>query len=1064
MIKKTIMIFLSLILASLLNGCASKEPSSDIKQYNISFYDEGSLYQVQTVDEGEVAIEPEKPTKVEKEFLYWCCDAGLTDKYDFKTPVTSDISLYSLYKRLEPFSDYSGEYNPVNSPLVSEQHFVEGDKNVDILLKADGVEMNSKIEKEQVLLTGGFEDLSVVDVNVDGENVVIKTSGVIKKQTSYAVFSKGTNKKGIYLTVPFEINERLIPSVSIDKSSVFVAPKEKDIFFSVKAQYQTLKHDDGLTPEEYLANINNGTYNYFSITEGQNVSLTIRSIHDDFSGFNAQLHYDGDSEFNDEVIDSVSQNIKLLISKEAFMDAKDHELSFELNVPSSYSHILVTPVKANTFSGNYHIHLVGCKFRNDLASHIEQLTTSPNNKKLFISIPDAVVTIESIFIASNYEIYGRLKIETENAVKNASISLKDITINEEVIKLVSKQFNDEDISIEAENVSVEVGYDSSLTGTIHQDDGASYKGIKSYIQDLALNDENNTINELIFIGTTLGKIAYGAYSGNYTMVGEAVGKAFGIDSIRDPALLMLDNLQSVMDKLTEIENGIQALGDKIDSIKKELENIGQQEYLNTFLNAYSIWDKFKSDYYAPIVDEIRNYTSAYYRYYYDFAMASHPDSSGKTASIEIYFDENGEVVFPADNFIYSVDGKIIDKSKTKTVVFPELEHTLAGIRHEGGHSYRSIENDVIADLVSYASYSDEEIAEILKTLTFNAMKSYFSSQSAIDGFTNKFEDFCQALTASDIISSINISPLTCLSIMLQTIFNFGFEIEPDFNLVAVKLQTVFYSAKKIFDFVKVINSGDVNIESYDELIEKVDTELSSDRFYRSNDENGNVYSYVCNTYVNAATNAYAIQFGIDYYKNITAKLVENDFKNINAPKLEEFESVSEEDIAFMKIKVKIYNIIKGTNYSFKSYLGKIGIIPKDIYDKTLGVLTKIDGIVAGEDTYDLTVPHLLDVVYFASPDSEPTYVEERKYDMKEFDRVIAAYVYAIKGEMIYFDDDETYQMVAGFGSTDMKDAEGYYKEEPIAFFGSDVNISYFWDDFKSSVTMWSYYVTFQPVH
>ena len=166
----------------------------------------------------------------------------------------------------------------------------------------------------------------------------------------------------------------------------------------------------------------------------------------------------------------------------------------------------------------------------------------------------------------------------------------------------------------------------------------------------------------------------------------------------------------------------------------------------------------------------------------------------------------------------------------------------------------------------------------------------------------------------------------------------------------------------------------------------------------------------------------------------------------------------------MKIKVKIYNIINGTNYSFKSYLGKIGIIPKDIFDKTLGVLTKIDGIVADEDTYDLTVPHLLDVVYFDSPDSEPTYVEERKYDMEEFDRVIAAYVYAIKGEMIYFDDDKTYQMVAGFGSTDMKDAEGHYKEEPIAFFGSDVNISYFWDDFKSSVTLWSYYVVFQPVH
>ncbi len=55
----------------------------------------------------------------------------------------------------------------------------------------------------------------------------------------------------------------------------------------------------------------------------------------------------------------------------------------------------------------------------------------------------------------------------------------------------------------------------------------------------------------------------------------------------------------------------------------------------------------------------------------------------------------------------------------------------------------------------------------------------------------------------------------------------------------------------------------------------------------------------------------------------------------------------------MKSKVTIYNIVKGTNCSFKSYLGKIGIILKEVYDKTLGILTSIDGIVSIDDTYDL---------------------------------------------------------------------------------------------------------------
>ena len=1072
--KATKTMILPWIMACLLASCNQVEPTTSnstyttdtsnsiVQQYTVSFYDGDDLYQVQTVDEGECAIEPEKPTKVEKEFQYWCSDPALTTRYSFTTPVTSDLSLYSLYENLPPFEDYNDKFLPVHAPFLTEQHFFEDDKDIEIALVPDGVTMSSSINTDQVLLSGGFEDLEVKSVKVETNLITIQTAGSVKNEMSYVTFSKATNKNNNYLTMPFEINERFIPSVSVDKSSILF--DKKDILFSVRSEYQTLKHSAEMTPEQYLENIQNETFNYFSVTKEQNVSLSILSIHNDFTGFDAKLHYEGDGDFNEEILENISQNVKLSITKDAFEDEKEHEFSFDLNVPQSTSRILVTPVKVNTYTGNYLIHLNGCKFRSDLPSHIEQMTTSPNNKNLLISVPDAEVTIESLRIINDFEIQGKLKIETEAQIKDAAVSLNEVTIGENVIKFLTKQFKDEDVSVSQEILPIEIGYDSSLTGTIHQDDGANYKGVKSYIQDIALDDADNTIDQLISIGCTLGKIAYGAYSGNYTMVKETVGKALGIDSLRDPSSLMLDRLQSVMDKLVEIDNRIQALGEKLDGLKKELETIGKETYLNSFLNAYDMWNSFKSDYYAPMLDQIRNYTTAYYRYYYDFAMASHPDSSGKTASIDIYYDETGEVVFPAGNLIYSVDGKIIDKSKTKTIVFPELEHTLAGIRHEDGHAYRSIENDIIADLVRHSTYSDKEIGDILKTLTFNAMKSYFSSQIVIDGFTNKFENFCQALTASDIISSINISPLECFTIILQTIFNFGFEIEPDLNLVTIKLQTIFYSARKIFDFVCVINSGDVSIESYDTLLRDVETELSSDRFYHSNDENGNVFCFVSNIYVTAATNAYAIQFGRDWYDKKTVRLVENDYKNFSAPQLESFESISEEDIAFMKIKVKIYNIVKGTNYSFKSYLGKIGIIPKEVYDKTLGILTRIDGIVEGDDTYDLKAPHLLDQVYFHEVGNEPSYVSERKYDMKEWDRVLAEYVYAIKGRMISFDDDETYDMIAGFGSTHMREATGEFHDQPIAFFGSDVDIAFFWDDFSDSVTVWSYYVVFKPVH
>lgn len=1060
MLKLAKLLFASMMSVCLLSGCSTNE----LKEFTVNFYNDNELYSSQHVKEGECAVEPEKPYQLEKNFLYWCTEQTLQNRYNFSTPVTSDLSLYSLFENEDPFNDYSEGYHSVNGPFLYTHKYFAGDKDIEIVLASDGVEMNNSISNEQVLLTGGFEDLTISSVTSENQVVTIRTTGTVKNETGYVSFSKATNKSKIYLTMPIEINERQIPSVSIDKATYSISKQNKDVNFSVVSKYQSLVHGE-LTPEEYLEKIKDGTFKYFSITENEKYEFSVTSIHEDFNGFDAKIHVKDD--FNDEAINDICNNIKLNITKEALDDGLDHELSFDFNVPQTLTSLLITPMKRDNFRGDYRIHAIGSRFSQSLVDNVLTLLTEPNNKNLFITIPDAEVFIRSINFANDYEIYGKIDIVTQSNLKTANVSLNEIKIGETIIDPLYKMFVDEKIDVEIEETPVVIGYDSTKTGTINQDEGASYLGIKSYIQSLSLDEDvDNTIDNLIFIGTSLGKFAYGVYSGDYMMAGDAVGKAFGLDFLRNPSLLMLDRLADIMDKLQEIENRIQEISEKIEDLKKELEEVGQQTVLNTFLEAYNIWNAFKSQYYAPMMDEVRNYTTAYYRYYYDFAIASHPDSIAE-ATINIYYDANGNLVFPADNLIYSVDGKIIDKSKTKSFEFPELYHTLAGIRHHKGHAYTTIEDDIIADLTSYRTYSDGELAEILKTLTFNAMRSYFSKQATIDSFTNTFKNFCEAITASDIVSSVSIAPLECFSILLKTVFNFGFEIEPDLNLVAIKLQSSFYAARKIFDFVVSVNYGDIDVNIYENLILKVEEELASTRFYRSNDENGNVFSLVSNCYIEAATKAYGIQFtcddkgGGDIVKN--AKIVADDFKNIDAEPIKDFVSVTDEDIAFMKIKVEIYNLIKGTNYSFKGYLGKIGIIPKEVYSMTFGILTKIDGIVKGEDDVDdLSHPGDYHQAAFSNPNATPE-ITYNKYDSIGDFYWDGEYVYGLKGRMISFDTGDSYEMLAAFTAARMKNAYGDYSDKPLGFFGNGINIGYFFHDFRDAVCVWSYYVSFRVI-
>lgn len=75
---------------------------------NVMFnVDGGSDVAMQTVATGALAVYPLTPKKENYTFAYWCTDRGLTEVYDFSTPVTTDITLYACYVQIANTVDFN---------------------------------------------------------------------------------------------------------------------------------------------------------------------------------------------------------------------------------------------------------------------------------------------------------------------------------------------------------------------------------------------------------------------------------------------------------------------------------------------------------------------------------------------------------------------------------------------------------------------------------------------------------------------------------------------------------------------------------------------------------------------------------------------------------------------------------------------------------------------------------------------------------------------------------------------------------------------------------------------
>lgn len=939
-------IFKKIILLStpalLLSGC----DFGGNKTFTVGFFDGSTLLEEVKVNKGETVNKPDEDIKKDYYVQDWYLDSGLNSIYDFSEPVTSNLSLYGSFNDSKTFEYFDEDFLAANSPFKTDTSFYEGDKNVTFNLIADDVELDTYLNIDTIKLMGCLSDLTVENVTKKDRTISIKTNGVLTTGEGHIILSRGVSKERVYFSTPIKVLERRVELV---EDSIVVYISEHSVKFTIRLVNESILNPNELGHDELLADLQANLDRYFYMDARSDFRLELQELSEDLSELTFMItSLNG---WDMSILNDLRDNRNLRVHDCLLASGREYRLKIDLTYARTHSVIQVSSAGNNFYKGTYSIHVSGARFSSLFISKSSELIASSNQ---MISINNATVNLTSIEFYGDQKITGTIEITTEDALSNATILLAKYESEEpgDTVEILNDLVSGYYISTNMETTEVELICDHSKNGTVYQDSGSSYEGAKISMEDMIFRtqeEEMSLLDMLVDQATLLGKIGYGVYSGEYASALDHIGRITGIDVLRNPAFRVLDYLGTIMDELKNIERKLDILDEKIESIKKQLEDLEELEILNNFMTAYNTWNDFIGTYYTPMKDYINNYTNSYYKYFYDLVLQSSLEEASRPV-ITLYFDVDGNVVFPNEYKTFSVDGKTIDTSRTYSVSIPKLHHAIAGIKNNKNHAYVDIELDIAADLLSYKVINEKDLGDLLKTLRFYAMKSYFNNSEAMNNFTNSFVNLCKAFTGQITESTLtNFTPLYSFTLMLEAINNFGFEIEPDLNIAAMKLEATFYSAKSIVDFVSVIDSGKIPSSLNDKLIEDVKNELTSDRFYHKNDLDGNVYCYASKTYVKYSCDAYGVYGLVD--KKIFRGDDHTQFgREYEAYDKSEFSSITKEDIALMRVKLSLSNMIKGNELTFKQYLGYIGMIPEKKFELVRGIIINLGNLMEYEDS------------------------------------------------------------------------------------------------------------------
>ena len=1018
----------------------SSSSESLVSVFTIGFYDGETLLFTQEVEEGQPIVRPETdPSKEGYAFVDWYADSTLNELFVFGNPATKNTAIFASFRLLHSFEDYNERIIPQYSPLSTEATFTEGDTDIVIPVLATEVGLFSNLPINAVRLFGAFEGLTVTGVAVDQNHLTVTTEGTVKAGEGYLALSKDATSKGCYLTLTVPVEER---RAEIDATSYRFGSDNKDkLDFTIAFTNLAIAREEGMTSAQYKEKVNSGQAPYFTL-DSDRYALELLDLDKDFSSLRFRLSLPGP--LDAAIAEELRNKVSIHLAKEAFASGYDQQLHIDLLTPQTEAKLSLSHDVQNNYRGKFEIRLKNCLVSDEFKSHVESFLSEPNNKNAFFTFPGGIdTTLTSLKVKDVTTVQGEFLASADFIDSRLSIlTLNKFQIDENEFYFAKSWIDGAPVALLPKIVLYDISFETSAPGTIQQTADSSYDTVKSTM-NWVTNNEDDKLMKIVSIATNLGKIGYGLYSGNFTMAKEGAGELLDIDSLLSPTEQILKAIQGVMDKLADIERRIDSLAQEMSLLQDQLEDIGQLSLYTNFMSANSGWNDFLTNYYTPLKNQINSYSTDYFRYYYDLAVASMPGSDQPNPSVTLYYDTDGELAFPGDDPAISIDGRTINRDATRVVALPELVHALSGIRQNSGHSYIGIEDDIVVDIIAHQNMEEDLLADVLLKLRFDAMKSCFPTSSKMNAFSNVFENFCNALTANQMGGQSGFTPLDYYTTMLETACNFGFETQPDINLCIIKLQATFFNAKSVLQFVSSINPGEVQTSRYTALYEAVNKEFTSDRFFHPNrpdlatgSRQNAVYCFATNSYVTVDLNTYALCFESD---GAFAGVTKNDIRLGNAT-INDINTVSEADIRFMNLKAKMVNRVKNTDYTFEEYFCSLGVIPEDLCGNVSGIILKYDGTVSGRDEMnDLTYP-----TKFSYNDKSRNEVQREIKTVDQVYDINAGAYCAAKGKMYSFDQEgKTFTGLLAIASNGHKAYSEFYEKDfgyfdDAYFFGYDL--------------------------
>ncbi|MBO5528687.1 MAG: InlB B-repeat-containing protein [Bacilli bacterium] len=987
----------------------SSESSSQRLAFQVTFFDGESKVAlgVDYVYEGECVERPEDPSKTDYSFINWYKDADYEEEFDFTLPIMGNTAIYAKFELKDYFEGYSLQYIPNYSPLVPAKAYYQGESDVELIFEAQGVSLSSNVTPRQVLLSGALQGLEVKDAFADGKLLHVQTTGTLGEGEGYLTLARDSTMSDAFISGVIDVLPR---GLRLDEYGYRVENEEKAVYFTIAMDGMSLSNPESLSVNDYVAKVNADVTSFMRIEGAEGYGLSLTGVNEDFTSFALKLQSPKDI---DEGCAKEIGNLNFILAAGASNIAQEQVFKLDLLTPGTKTDVTLSYSGPLTYAGQFSLTLFGSKLSEELKNGVATLLSEPTNKDAIISFDGCETILKSLTLVDDNHLEGKFDVTyVEDEPRLAKLCLNAIPVGENPLPLVTGLFPSSNLP-PMELASAELGYDQESVGTITQTASSSYKGVRSVIEHYAFqNDTNDEVGEIVSKATDIGKIGYALYSGDTTSARYALGDLLGDDSLRNPTSVMMETLQTILEELKVIEDRIVGLSEQLTAIEEELKSIGEEALLSNFLDAYSIWKAFVSDYYTPLSNIINDYTNFYFRHMYDLVVSSSSVSGEGSPEISIYYDIDGKLAFPDEHLAFSVDGKSLDLNATKVVKIPELYYALSGLRANSGHVYSDIEEDIVADLLSRPEFDQAILKDLVKTIRFQAMKSYFSSLEKINGFTNTFTNFCTAFTGSELDSPLHgsFTPLDSFVTMQETIFNFGFEVEPDLNIVTSKLASTYYCAKSILNFALIINNGEIASSKYENLDKAFQEEIKSPRFHHENDENGNIYCFATKSYIRYRLDQIGITGSKDGYLSDIARVPYGEEYEYNKGVIasNDFSSIAENELKLMRLKVKLYNRIKKTAYTFREYLLKIRMIPNEaeVVKNLFGIIFSIDGVVYGDDAKDLSFALGFNSAGFGrwGPTGDPKESSTNGPDIISRGFSLSA----LKGKLYSLDDDQVY--------------------------------------------------------